>query len=195
MINEADTDGDGLVSLQEFINVMNSAHNSNNNSMEHYPVPRILKETGDELVSNYNLEPSCSSSCCNENVNDAPIQFLASPDNDSFFNTVNSSSNQSNELHIPHKCKNSSQKRRKSIIDWLKGSSKDFDQFKFSDTETSSEALSSSLCSVASSSEEPSLSAIPSHVRNRRRSSITKTLKTGKDALFATAKRLRKLSR
>ena len=191
MINEADMDGDGLVSLQEFINVMNSAHNSNNNDIEHYSAPRILKNS-EELQ----FEPSSSYACCNDTEDeddDARFENNSESKNDnSAAVEINPSKSNENEISLPQVNKNTGSKRRKSIIDWLKGSSKDFDQIKFS--ETSSEALSSSACSLASS-EEPSISAIPAHLQSRRRSSISKTLKNGKDALVATAKRIRKLSR
>jgi len=189
MITEADMDGDGLVSLEEFINVLNSANSSTNNAIEQYPVPRILKDTEDD----FSFEPSCSSACCNETEDeDDTIQFTAEPNLNTFNENSNSSKN--TDKTLPRKIKND-HKRRKSIVDWLKGSPpKESEQIKFSGSEPSSEYLSCSVCSLASS-EEPSVSAIPSHLRNRRRSSLTKTLKSGKDALVATAKRLRKLSR
>ena len=196
MIDEADTDGDGLVSLQEFINVMNSAsaNESIDNAIEHYPIPRILKDTEED----FRFEPSCSSACCNETEDDEdPIHSRAeSSELDDFVREdLIFSKNKENDSTLPRKNKNNGQKRRKSIVDWIKGSPpKEIEQFKFSSTESSSDYLSSSICSLASA-EEPSASAIPPHLRNRRRSSITKTLKSGRDALVATAKRFRKLSR
>ena len=175
---------------------MNSANSSDPSAIEHYPVPRILKEN--DVM--YNFEQTCSSACCNESEDedDDPLQFQAELDSKSVTEEpANPRRHKESVLSLPlMKTKNNTGgKRRRSIVDWIKGSPKDFDPFKTTDTETSSEFLSSSTCSVSSSSEESPISAIPPHLRNRRRSSITKTLKSGKDALVATAKRLRKLSR
>ena len=183
MIAEADKDGDGMVSLQEFIDVMNSVHSENKDVSEAYHLPRILTESNDHLngsviahmfdnsaaSSSYAMDEEESESCANEEqLIDEKTTLPEIPDTSK------------------SKSKN---RRRKSLIDWLKGAHKDND-FRCSGTEFSNEALSSSSCSVASGAT----TTVPERVKQRRKSSFAKTFKNGKDAFLATAKTIRKFS-
>ena len=176
------------MSLQEFINVLNSAHSCpNNNSAEQYSLPRILTDNHEEYLSMspIPLSTSCSSTCPNQDSDDdmdVPCQSCQDTD-------LHSES----EQNVSPKRKSSTHKRRKSIIDWIKGFPKDYEECKYPDVDLGHDFHISSASSVAS--DFVASVVIPPHLRQRRRSSITKTLKNGKDAIFATARTLRKLSR
>lgn len=177
MIAEADKDGDGMVSLQEFINVMNSAHSENKDVTETYP--RILTE-GENPNSSIFTGQSCSSAASSDEEFDT--------DDDKAQLHLSDKAEVSGIPNIPNS-KPNQRKRKRSIIDWIKGPPKESD-LKLLETEISNDAVSSSSSSVTSDTG----SAIPNRLKQRRRSSITQTLRNGKDVFLATAKTIRKLS-
>ncbi|CAK8671753.1 uncharacterized protein LOC143466072 isoform X2 [Clavelina lepadiformis] len=181
MMREADLDGDGMVSLAEFISVMTSSTLPSDQQNDSGVVPKILFNTrdlknADTDVSNDETAEDASDNCNSSWPNIASQSYSESD--------TNSMTSLKVDVTIPKKTR--AGKRRRSVVDWLRGR-------KFSDVSSmGSSSMEFSSSSTGSLPLPQSSSATPRH---RRHSSIGRTLKSGRNVIVATARNIRKLSR
>ena len=176
MMKVADTNGDGAVSLDEFITVMNSAHCCEEICGQ-MSLPRILIKKNESFFQDQSAElPS-----------DKVVPAIL---NEAQFSGRSKSGHFGNELHSTRKL--STNIRRLSVnskklpkkLNELKTWMSESDETSRRATLPASSSFDSSFCGSSQNS-----------LKKRRKSSISRTLRNGRDALIATARNLRRISR
>ena len=181
----ADTDGDGKVSLKEFIFVLNSVHSSSDSTADHQmSMPRILVEKEQPSLADNN----------NQNFGETMSCF---PDRSQLPTVIEEDNRTEKELRFtrgnsisgrrPSVCYKNAAKRKNHVIAWIKQAEVNTDH-----VETVA-ALDNNMSSTSSMASSPISSN--TNLKKRRKSSISRTLRHGRDALIATARTLRKISR
>ena len=170
--------GDGMVSLEEFIFVMNSAQSSEAACEQHICLPRILVDKKEKPLAG--ISPQYSGLLRRCSLDHCPLELVPEETKQC-----------ENKLHCVRRdsiineqssiiCKNVSKKKH-NFTSWMKQVEKN------EKCEQLTDCISDSNEKISSSSS--------SSLKKRRKSSITRTLRHGRDALIATAKTLRRISR
>jgi len=181
----ADTDGDGKVSLKEFIFVLNSAHSSSDSASDHQmSMPRILIEKD---------QPSLAEN----NNNEAGEALSYFPDRSQLPTVIEEETRNDKELRItrgnsisgrrPSICCRNATVKKNNVMAWIKQAEINEDQME------SVASLDKSMSFTSTMSSTPTSSNI--NLKKRRKSSISRTLRNGRDAIIATARTLRRISR
>ena len=184
----ADTDGDGKVSLEEFIFVMNSAHScTDSDSNQQMSMPRILIEKEQDSSSvqeDKNVGEKASSSRARLPLPTVEEEVENSNESDQTAAVLRRSSG---SIRRPSVCCKNAARRKNNLLAWVNNSELTKESLTSSCDLDNAVPSTSSLYSTSTSSN--------SSLKKRRRSSITKTLKNGRDRLLATARTLRRISR
>lgn len=170
----ADTNGDGVVSLDEFIVVMNSVHCCEEELSGLMSFPRILIDKNNSVKVE---KPERFFERTLPTIVDESIQ--TSTNIDQRVEDESESSKKSLNSRKISENKNSNSRKLEHLT-WI------------SESEEVSRRERFRQCSSFDCSSN---SALENNLKKRRKSSITKTLKSGRDALIATARTLRRISR
>ena len=181
----ADRDGDGKVSLKEFIYVLNSARTSSDSATDQQmSMPRILIENEETPVAENSYKNLSEFSCITDR---SPLPTV-----------VEECSRSERELHLtrrnsindrrPSLCYKNTARKKGNVRAWIKQTETDSER---AENVISNPDNSTSSTSSITSSPMPT----DNNIRKRRKSSISRTLRHGRDAIIATARTLRRISR